>query len=70
MRDNKGEICDLLVFPGQVYQVQEIRESIHHPNDPYFVLAELSDGDEPDEKGMLLSEARDWNFMVYKPSEL
>ena len=70
MRDNKVEIGDLLVGPGQVYRVLSISRNSHFPDDPYFVLAELSDGDEPGEKGMLLSEARDWNFMVYKPSEL
>ena len=68
--ENKVEIGDLLVFPGQVYQVQEIRESIHHPNDPCFVITEFPESDKSVEMFMTLLEARNWNFMVYKPFEL
>lgn len=68
--ENKVEIGDLLVGPGQVYRVTEIQESIHHPNDPCFVIIEFPEGNESVEMHMTLLEARDWNFMVYKPFEL
>lgn len=67
------EVGDLLIGPGQAFQVLSIDETgWPGKSDPYLELAEFPESDDPSDLGfgMTLNEAREWSYILYKPSKL